>query len=344
MWDRFLRACRREPVDRTPVWFMRQAGRYMPEYRALRERWGILDIISTPELAAEVTMQPVRAFEPDAAIVFSDILPILTDLGLKLEYARGEGPVIHNPVRRAADVAALASDGSDATQLVASAVKLVAAELDGRTPLIGFAGAPFTLATYSIEGGGSVKHERTKGLMLDDPGAWSGLMSRLAEAAGRHLVAQAEAGAQALQIFDSWAGALSPHDYRTHVAPHTRHTIAMAAGAGVPVIFFSTQTTGFLEDVTALGADVVSVDWRVDIDAAWQRIGPERAIQGNLDPATLMAPWPALVERIDDILHRAGDRPGHIFNLGHGVLPNTDPVTARRVKEHVHRSTERVAA
>ncbi len=345
MWDRFLRACRREPVDRTPVWFMRQAGRYMPEYRALRERWGILDIIRTPELALEVTLQPVGAFQPDAAIVFSDILPILAGMGLDLEYARGEGPVIHNPVRSMADVAALSGAGvEETTSFTVEAVRLAARELGGRTPVIGFAGAPFTLATYAVEGGASRNHTRVKGLMFEDPAAWSALMERLAGAAGAYLKAQADAGASALQVFDSWAGALAPHDYRQYVLPYTRRTVEIASEAGVPVILFSTGTAGFLEDIAAVGAQVIGVDWRVDLDTAWERIGSEQAIQGNLDPVALLAAWPALRDRADDVLARAAGRAGHIFNLGHGILPDTSPDNVRRLVEHVHRVTERLTA
>lgn len=345
MWDRFLRACARQPVDRTPVWFMRQAGRYMPEYRALRERWGILDLIRTPELAVQVTLQPVNAFQPDAAIVFSDILPLLAGMGLELEYARGEGPVIHNPIRSAADVAALGGTGvGETTSFTIEAIRLAARELKGRTPIIGFAGAPFTLACYAVEGGSSLHHMRVKGLMREDPTAWTALMKRLAEASGLYLKAQAEAGAAALQVFDSWAGALAPQDYRQHVLPYTRRTVEIASEAGVPVILFSTGTAGFLEDMATAGASVMGVDWRVDLDIAWDRIGAGVALQGNLDPVALLAAWPSVRSSADDVLARAAGRVGHIFNLGHGILPDTSPDNVRRLVDHVHMATERVTA
>jgi uroporphyrinogen decarboxylase len=344
MWDRLLRACRAEPVDRRPVWFMRQAGRYMPEYRALRERHGILDLIRSPELAAEVTLQPIRAMPVDAAIIFADILTLLPGMGLELEFARGEGPIIHNPIRRAADIDALADppieDGLGATL---AALRLVRRELDGRTPLVGFSGAPFTLASYAIEGGASRNYERTKGLMWADPPAWDRLMRRLAERVGRYLLAQAEAGAQALQLFDSWAGALGPEDYRRHALPYSRLAIAMARASGLPVIHFSTGTGGYLEAVAEAGGDVISLDWRVDLAAARRRLGPGRPVQGNLDPVYLQAPWPVLEAAADAVLVAAGEAAGHVFNLGHGILPATDPAQVRRLVEHVHRVTERPA-
>jgi len=337
MWDRFLRACRREPVDCTPVWFMRQAGRYMPEYRALRERYGILELIKTPELAAEVTRQPLAAFELDAAIIFADILPLLEGMGLGLDFVRGEGPVIHNPLRRAADIDALVDPPvEESIGYTIETVRLMRAELDGRTPLIGFSGAPFTLAAYAIEGGSSRNYVRTKGLMLEDPAAWHRLLGKLSERVGRYLAAQARAGAQAVQLFDSWAGALSPEDYRAHVLPHSRRAIELAAQSGVPVIHFATDTGGFLEDFAAAGADVIGLDWRVDLDRGWERVGPGFAIQGNLDPVALNAPWEALRTRADAVLARAGGRAGHIFNLGHGILPETPVDNVKRLAEHVH--------
>jgi uroporphyrinogen decarboxylase len=342
MWDRFLRACRREPVDRTPVWFMRQAGRYMPEYRALRERYGILEIIKTPELAAEVTRQPLAAFDLDAAIIFADILPILEGLGLALEFVGGEGPVIHNPLRSAADIDALADPPiEESVGYTIEALRLMRAELEGKLPLIGFSGAPFTLAGYAIEGGSSRNFTRTKGLIYEDPAAWHRLMARLAERVGRYLAAQAQAGAQALQLFDSWVGVLSPEDYRAYVLPHSRRAIAIAAEAGVPVIHFATDTGGMLEDFATAGGDVIGLDWRVDLDRGWARLGPDFAVQGNLDPIALFAPWEVLRERADAVLARADGRDGHIFNLGHGILPGTPVDNVKRLAEHVHTVTER---
>jgi uroporphyrinogen decarboxylase len=342
MWDRFLHACHGRVVDRTPVWFMRQAGRYMPEYRALRERYGILDLIKAPELAAEVTLQPVRAMPVDAAIIFADILTLLEGMGLQLEFVRGEGPVIHNPVRVAADLEALSDPPiEESLGFTLDAIRLVRAELDGRCPLIGFSGAPFTLASYAIEGGASRNYERAKGLMWADPAGWDRLMSLLAERIGRYLVAQAAAGAQALQLFDSWAGALSPADYRRHVLPYSRRVIEIARGSGVPVIHFSTGTGTYLEAVAEAGGDVIGLDWRVDLADARRRLGEERPVQGNLDPVLLQAPWPVLRGAADEILAAAAGRPGHVFNLGHGILPATPVDQVRRLTEHVHEATER---
>ena len=342
MWDRFLHACHGRVVDRTPVWFMRQAGRYMPEYRALRERYGILDLIKAPELAAEVTLQPVRAMPVDAAIIFADILTLLEGMGLQLEFVRGEGPVIHNPVRVAADLEALSDPPiEESLGFTLDAIRLVRAELDGRCPLIGFSGAPFTLASYAIEGGASRNYERAKGLMWADPSGWDRLMSLLAERIGRYLVAQAAAGAQALQLFDSWAGALSPADYRRHVLPYSRRVIEIARGSGVPVIHFSTGTGTYLEAVAEAGGDVIGLDWRVDLADARRRLGEERPVQGNLDPVLLQAPWPVLRGAADEILAAAAGRPGHVFNLGHGILPATPVDQVRRLTEHVHEATER---
>ncbi len=340
MWDRFLRACRREPVDRTPVWLMRQAGRYMAEYRALRETHGILDIIKTPELAVEVTLQPIKAFELDAAIIFADILTLLEGMGLELEFVRGEGPIIHNPIDSARDIAALADPPIEASLgYTLEAIRLARAELDGRTPLIGFSGAPFTLACYAIEGGSSRNFIQAKSLMYTDPAAWHRLMERLAERVGRYMAAQVAAGAQAVQMFDSWVGALGPADYRAFVLPHSRRALALAAAAGAPVIHFGTGTAGFLPDFAAAGGDVVGVDWRVDLGDAWAQIGADRAIQGNLDPVTLFGPWRTARRAADAVLAHAAGRPGHVFNLGHGILPGTPVDHVKRLAEHIHAAT-----
>jgi len=337
MNDRFLRACRGLPVDRTPVWFMRQAGRYMPEYRAIRARHSLLEICAQPELAAEVTLQPVRALGVDAAILFADILLPLIPMGLRLEFAAGEGPVIHNPIRSAADVAALRPvDVNESLATVFETVRLVRRELDGHTPLIGFAGAPFTLASYLIEGGSSRTFLRTKQLMYREPDTWHALLSKLAEVVSDYLAAQVRAGAQAVQLFDSWAGALSPEDYEAYVLPHSRQVLGALSLTGVPLIHFGTDTASLLPLMARAGGDVIGLDWRVPLDWGWAQIGPRRAVQGNLDPAALFAPRPELDRRVRRVLEQAGGRPGHIFNLGHGILPETPVDNVRAVVDAVH--------
>jgi uroporphyrinogen decarboxylase len=337
--DRFLKACRREETDRTPVWFMRQAGRYMPEYRAVRERHGFLQMVKTPALAAEVTLQPVQAFALDAAIIFADILPPLEGMGLKLTYEAGEGPVIHNPIRTVADIAALRQpDPRETVAYTLEAIRLAKRELAGKLPLIGFSGAPFTLACYAIEGGGSKEFRRVKQLMYGNPEAWHALMGKLAALVGSYLVAQAEAGADALQLFDSWAGALAPGDYAEYVLPYVQQAIkdVRRFNAGTPLIYFGTDTAGLLTHLRHSGADVVGVDWRIALDDAWASLGPGVAIQGNLDPAVLHAPWPEIERRAKDVLDRAAGRPGHIFNLGHGILTETPVENVRRLAAFVH--------
>jgi uroporphyrinogen decarboxylase len=337
MNDRFLRACRREPVDCTPIWLMRQAGRYMAEYRELRARYSMLEMVQTPELAAEVTMQPLRRFDLDAAIIFADILPILIGAGAQLSYAAGEGPVIANPVRTEADVDALQTPPPEENApYTLAAIRLVAHDLSGRLPLIGFAGAPFTLASYLIEGSGSRDLKLTKRFMYEAPDAWHRLMEKLARLAGEYLAAQAVAGAQALQLFDSWVGALSPDDYRTYVLPYSRRAIELARATGAPVIHFSTGTTGMLDVLAAAGGDVIGIDWRTDLNQAWAQLGPEVALQGNLDPVTLLAPVSVVQQHAGQILARAAGHPGHIFNLGHGVLPETPVDTVSALIDFVH--------
>jgi len=318
---------------------MRQAGRYMPEYRKLREQHSILDLCHTPELAAQVTLQPVTQLGVDAAILFADILLPFEPLGLGLSFAAGEGPHIANPIVRLADVERLpVLDPEQDLGYVLEAVRLARAALPADIPLIGFAGAPFTLASYAIEGGSSRTFTRTKTLMYQAPDTWHLLLEKLADLVGHYLAAQARAGAQALQLFDSWVGCLSPADYRTYVLPHSRRALTLAAASGVPIIHFGTGTAPFLEDFASAGGDVIGVDWRIPLDAAWGRIGESRAIQGNLDPAALLAPAPERDRQVRDILARAarGGRPGHIFNLGHGVLPETDVAAVRAVVELVH--------
>ncbi len=338
--ERLLQACRREPVDATPVWFMRQAGRYMREYRALREKHSLLTLCRTPELAAEVTLQPVRVLGVDAAILFSDLLLPLAPLGLPFDFQEGEGPVVEKPIRTRADIERLRPiDPREDLAEVLRAIELVRRELPARIPLIGFAGAPFTLASYAIEGGASPRLTLTKRLMYEDPPAWHRLADLLARTVGAFLRAQAGAGAQVLQLFDSWVGALDARDYREFVLPHVR-TIALGLqGCGVPLIHFGTGTGHLLELQREAGGDVIGVDWRTPLDEAWHTLGEGVAVQGNLDPVLLFAPRERLLERVDEVLRRAGGRRGHIFNLGHGILPGTPVENVKAVVEHVHART-----
>lgn len=340
MNDRFLKACRREPVDCTPVWFMRQAGRYMAEYRALRAKHSILDMCKTPELAAEVTLQPINRFPLDAAIIFADILLPLEPMGLQLEFARGEGPVIHNPIRDRAAVDRLKVGEGDELDYVADAIRLVRRALDGKVPLIGFAGAPFTLASYAIEGGGSRTYLHTKQMMYSDPAAWHKLMDKFARVITGYLRRQIKAGAQAIQLFDSWVGCLSPGDYGEYVLPHVQLIFEGLKGEGVPMIHFGTGTASLLRLMREAGGDVIGLDWRVHLDEGWARIGYDRAVQGNLDPLVLFAPLPEIERRVEDILRRAAGRPGHIFNLGHGILPTTPVDHVAATIEMVHKLSQ----
>ena len=340
MNDRFLRACRREPVDATPVWFMRQAGRYLPQYRALREKYSLLELCAHPELAVQVTLQPLDTIEVDAAILFSDLLLPFTPMGLRFDFVKGEGPSVENPIRNAADVERLSPfDPRASLAHVLETITLLRRELAGRVPLIGFGGAPFTLAAYAIEGGPSRDYLRTKTFMYAQPQAWHRLCGFFADVMTNYLQAQVAAGAQALQIFDSWAGALGRGDYREFVLPHTKRIFDGVAGSGVPLIHFGVGTTAILADLAEAGGHVVGVDWRQGLDEAWRTIGSERGIQGNLDPALLFAPRDRLLAAADDILQRAAGRPGHIFNLGHGVLPNTPVENVQALAAHVHRRT-----
>jgi uroporphyrinogen decarboxylase len=340
--DRFLRACRREAVDRTPVWFMRQAGRYLPEYRALREKHTLLTLCRTPELAVEATLQPVRLLGVDAAILFSDLLLPLEPLGIPFEFQVGEGPVILKPIRGGADIAVLRRfEPREDLAPVLEAIRWLRRELEGKVPLIGFAGAPFTLASYAIEGGHSTAFAATKALMYGEPSSWHRLAGLLAAVAGDYLRAQVEAGAQALQLFDSWVGALDETDYREFALPHVRAIFEALRGTGVPVIHFGTGTGHLLAAQREAGGDVIGVDWRTPLDEAWRRVGGDAAVQGNLDPTLLLGPRPRLLERVDDVLRRAGGRAGHVFNLGHGVLPGTPVENVRAVVERVHEATAR---
>jgi uroporphyrinogen decarboxylase len=336
--SRLLKACRREATDATPIWLMRQAGRYMAEYRQLREKYTILELIKTPELACEVTMQPIKAFDLDSAIIFGDILPPLEGMGLELDFVKGEGPAIYNPVCNAADVERLRVPApEESLWFTLEAIKLARAELEPRgLPLIGFSGAPFTLAAYAVEGGGSRNHVKVKSLMMSEPATWHLLMEKLSELVGSYLLAQAKAGAQVLQLFDSWVGQLAPEDYRQHVMPYSRHAIEIARGAGVPIIHFGTDTNGMLELMCDAGGDVIGVDWRIDLDKAWARLGEGVSVQGNLDPVALFAPWDELQARAQTVLDQAGGRPGFIFNLGHGILPGTPVDNVKRLVDYVH--------
>ncbi|HET7173279.1 MAG TPA: uroporphyrinogen decarboxylase [Nocardioidaceae bacterium] len=333
--SRLVRAARGQPVDRVPVWFMRQAGRSLPEYRAAREGVPMLAACARPDLVAEITLQPVRRYGVDAAILFSDIVVPLRACGVDVDIVAGVGPVVASPVRDASAAAALSPLDPAAVDFVAEAVRVVVEELGG-TPLIGFAGAPYTLASYLVEGGPSRDHLHTKALMRGEPAVWSALMSRLAAISGCFLRVQAESGAAALQLFDSWAGGLSPDDYRRYVLPYSVEALAAVADLGVPRIHFGVGTGELLADLAAAGAEVVGVDWRVPLDVAAARVGPGVALQGNLDPTAVLAPWPVLERSALDVLRRGSAAPGHIFNLGHGVLPGSDPEVLARLVSLVH--------
>ncbi len=336
----FMRACRREPAPYTPVWLMRQAGRYMASYREVRARVSFLDLCKTPDLAAEVTVDAVERLGVDAAIIFADILLILEPMGMHLEFSAGDGPVLHNPLQTAADVEKLQEvDTADSLSYVMQAVRSARAALAEDVPLIGFAGAPFTLASYMIEGGSSRQYTRTKQFMYTQPQAWHALMALLSRNLAGYLNAQAAAGAQVLQLFDSWVGNLSPADYRTFVLPHSRDVIA-GVTPGVPVIHFGTGTNALLELMREAGGDVIGVDFRVELDDAWQRLG-DIGIQGNLDPAVLMAERPYIRQRVREILRQAAGRAGHVFNLGHGILPTTPVDNVRALVDAVHEFSAR---
>jgi uroporphyrinogen decarboxylase len=342
MWDRFLRACRREPVDTTPVWFMRQAGRYMPEYRAIRQKHTLLEICRIPDVATEVTLQPVRAMPVDAAILFADILLPLEPMGAAFEFAAGEGPVFESPIRTRADVEALrVIEPREHLAHVLQAIRQIRAELDGKTPLIGFAGAPFTLASYLIEGGKSSNYAIAKTMMYNEPKLWNELLDKLARVVREYLKAQVEAGAQALQLFDSWIGALGPGDYAQYVQPHVKTVLDGVKDLGVPVIHFGTGTATLLELQKQAGGSVIGIDWRVPLDQAHARLGNDVALQGNLDPILMYADRSVLEKRVIDVLEMGKQASGHIFNLGHGILPDMSPDTVRWVAELVHEHGQR---
>lgn len=339
--SRFMRAARLEPTDTTPIWIMRQAGRYMPEYMAVRSKVTFLELCKRPDLAAEVTLTAQRVLGVDAAILFADLLPILEPMGLQLEYRQGDGPAILNPVREAADVDRVQElENVDELGFVFDAVRLIRRDLPADIPLLGFAGCPFTLASYAIEGGGSRNYVHTKKLMYSDPLAWNELMQRLSASLIRYLNAQIAAGCQAVQVFDSWVGCLSPADYRKYVLPHTRAVIA-GLPPDVPVINFLTGNPALLPLMREAGGQVMGLDWRVDLKDAWATVGHDVAVQGNLDPVSLFADLPVLRERTRSVLDAAEGRPGHIFNLGHGVLPDMDSNHVKALVEMVHEMGQR---
>jgi uroporphyrinogen decarboxylase len=334
--DRFLKACRREPVDVTPVWFMRQAGRYMPEYRALRAKYTLLDLCKNPELSCEVTLQPLK-LGFDAAILFADILLPLEPMGASFEFAKGEGPVIHEPITSRAQIDKLqVIEPEDGLGYVLKSIRTIKNELTGKLPLIGFAGAPFTLASYLIEGGKSAHFAKTKKLMYSEPEAWNALMGKLSEVVRRYLRAQILAGADCVQLFDSWVGQLSREDYVEFVQPHVAHILKDVMTCGVPVIHFGTGTQALLDLQRDAGGHVIGLDWRTPFNEGWERVGFDHAVQGNLDPTTLFAPPAVAKKHARRILDAAAGRPGHIFNLGHGILPETPVENVQAVVDFVH--------
>jgi uroporphyrinogen decarboxylase len=332
---RFLRACLRQPVDKTPVWFLRQAGRYMPEYQAVRRHHSLLQICKNPDLAAEVTITAAEKLDVDAAIIFADLLLPLEGMGLDFEFLAGEGPVIHHPVRTSADVDNLRIDRAHELGYVAEAIRKVVAHFNDRIGIVGFCGAPFTLASYMIEGGGSRNYIFTKTMMYREPSVWQLLLDKLAAVLEEYAAQQVGAGADVIQIFDSWVGALSPTDYRDFVLPVTTRLVRRVQALGVPVIYFGVDTTALLPAMRETGADVIGLDWRVPLDQGWATLGHAMAVQGNLDPITLFANEDLLRQRVHQILEQAAGRPGHIFNLGHGIVPGTPVENVQRVVQYV---------
>ena len=333
----FLKACRGEPTDVTPIWFMRQAGRYMKAYRDLKEKYAFLDLCKNPELATEVTLQPLDVLGVDAAIIFADILLPLEPMGTGLEFTAGDGPVIPRPVKNQKDIEKLRPvNAEEDLGFVGDAIRQVRKEISGEMPLIGFAGAPFTLCSYMIEGGKSRDFTTTKLMMFETPELWDLLMDKVCTMLVDYLTMQVKAGAQALQIFDSWVGCMSPQDYEKYIMPHTRRIISKLKETGVPIINFTTGTSTLLDSVSQAGGDVISFDWRINIDDAWGEIGYDRSIQGNLDPTLLFAPIPIIRERVNDIMKRVSGRSGHIFNLGHGILQHTPVDHVKAVVDMVH--------
>jgi uroporphyrinogen decarboxylase len=340
---RFLRACRREPVDCTPVWFMRQAGRYMAEYRAVRKHHSIVEICKTPELAAEVTVTAAEKLGVDAAIIFADLLLPLEPMGMSFEFAGGEGPVVAHPLRTEEQVRKLHDDTAGELGYVSESIARVVSHFGGTLPVIGFCGAPFTLASYMIEGGGSKSYLHTKKMMYEQPAAWNALMSKLVRLLAGFAAAQVRAGAQVIQVFDSWVGCLAPADFREYVLPYATGLIGEIKQTGASVIYFGTQTASLLTAMQETDADVIGLDWRVRLDEGWMQLGHRCAVQGNLDPAVLLASWPTVRKHALEILRQAEGRPGHIFNLGHGILPETPVENVCALAELVHEHSANAA-
>jgi uroporphyrinogen decarboxylase len=339
-----VRACKRLPVDRTPVWLMRQAGRYMAEYRAVRKNHSLLEICRQPNLAAEVTITAAETLKVDAAIIFADLLLPLEVMGMPFRFSVGEGPVIEKPLRTPQDIARLRTDTASELGYVAEAVRLVSDHFLGRIPVIGFCGAPFTLASYMIEGGGSRHYINTKRLMYSEPQVFDQLLAKLVTVTGEYASEQIRAGADVVQVFDSWVGCLSPQDYRRYVLPRTRELVQRLKNEGVPVIYFGTDTATLLSAIPETGADVIGLDWRIPLDRGWEQIGHESAVQGNLDPVVLFSPWKQVEAAARDVVERASGRPGHIFNLGHGILPETPVEHVKALISFVQENSQKAVA
>jgi uroporphyrinogen decarboxylase len=340
--SRFVKACKRQPVDRTPVWFMRQAGRYMPEYRAVRKQYSLIEICKKPRVAAEVTITAAEALGVDAAIIFADLLLPLEVMGLPFHFSAGEGPVIEQPVRTKEDIARLRTDRAADLGYVSEAVRRVCKHFGSRLPVIGFCGAPFTLASYMIEGGGSRNYVHTKRMMYSSPAAWDELMRKLVAVVSEYATEQVLAGADVIQIFDSWVGCLSVEDYRRYVLPRTTELVKALQRTGAPIIYFGTDSATLLPSMRETGAEVIGLDWRIPLDEGWRSLGFECAVQGNLDPVLLFADWKELKSRAQDILNRAAGRPGHIFNLGHGILPETPVENVKALAEFVQEHSTKI--
>jgi uroporphyrinogen decarboxylase len=337
----FVRAAKAQPTERTPVWFMRQAGRYMAEYRAIRKQYSLIEICKKPAVAAQVTIEAAEILKVDAAIIFADLLLPLEVMGLPFHFAAGEGPKIEKPVRTAKDISSLRTDQAAELGYVAEGIKLVCKHFGDSLPVIGFCGAPFTLASYMIEGGGSRNYIHTKKMMYSAPAAWNELMTKLVSVTAEYSAEQVRAGADTIQIFDSWVGCLSVEDYRRYVLPHATDLARRLQETGVPVIYFGTDSSTLLPAMQETGADVIGLDWRIPLDTGWQSLGNKGAIQGNLDPVLLFAEWKELKSRAEDVLRRAAGRPGHIFNLGHGILPETPVDNVKALCDYVREhSTE----
>jgi uroporphyrinogen decarboxylase len=339
--SRLVRACKTLPVDRTPVWFMRQAGRYMPEYRAVRKAHSLLEICKTPQLAAEVTITAAEILQVDAAIIFADLLLPLEVMGLPFHFSAGEGPIVERPVRTSDDVTRLHTDSAGDLGYVAESIRLVARHFGAKLPVIGFCGAPFTLASYMIEGGGSRHYINTKKMMYSSDGAWDELLTKVVAVTSQYAVEQVRAGADVIQIFDSWVGCLAVEDYRRHVLPRTAELVRKVKAAGVPVIYFGTDTATLLPAIKDAGADVIGLDWRIPLDEGWERVGHASAVQGNLDPAVLFSDWEQVRQHTQHVLDLASGRPGHIFNLGHGILPETPVENVKALAAYVREQAAR---